>query len=392
MPALTGLVQQTRRRRAELLRWRRPVGVVVLVLVTVVGLQTQPRPSLHGLGLLVLVSLAAVLIGGAVLLLGVAGRPLPKAVDVVLFGAVFAGSIALVWVAPGGTGFFGGFVLAGTAASRWRGWVGTGFTLVFVASLAVAGLLGANRPPVQIALSVLGVVAFYRLARYADGLRRRTDESERLLAELEDTKAAQVRAAALAEQQRLAREMHDVLAHSLSGLLVHLEGARLLAVHTGADPRLTDAVARAHHLAQAGLAEAREAIGTLRDEDAPGPERLASLTEAFERDTGVPCVLTMPGAPPELPAQTRLTLYRVAQEALTNVRKHAQADRVEVRLVHGNERVALSKEDWGRPAPEPADDHGYGVSGMRERAELLGGRLTTGPTAAGFRVLLEVPV
>src|SRR5690606_6740615 len=136
----------------------------------------------------------------------------------------------------------------------------------------------------------------------------------------------------LGERHRLAREMHDVLAHSLSGLTLHLEGARLLAQQTPDIPaRLADAITRAHHLAETGLHEARQAIDTLRAEELPGPERLPILVAEFERDTGVPCELAVIGETGERDAQTRLTVYRVAQEALTNVRKHAKARRVDVR-------------------------------------------------------------
>ena len=112
--------------------------------------------------------------------------------------------------------------------------------------------------------------------------------AERLLEELEQTRQAQVQAAALAERQRLVREMHDVLAHSLSGLVLQLEGARLLAVRQDGDPQVIDAVARAHQLAKLGLGEARRAIGMLRDDQLPGPERLPALVSDFQRYAGVP--------------------------------------------------------------------------------------------------------
>ena len=101
-------------------------------------------------------------------------------------------------------------------------------------------------------------------------------------------RGAELRAAALAERQRLARDMHDVLAHSLSGLLLQLEGARLLALSDPADDRLAGTIDRAHELAKSGLEEARRAIGMLRDDELPGPDQLAALTAAFEADAGVP--------------------------------------------------------------------------------------------------------
>jgi signal transduction histidine kinase len=135
----------------------------------------------------------------------------------------------------------------------------------------------------------------------------------------------------------------------------------------------------------------REVIGTLRGGGLPGPERLAALAAEYERDTGVRCACAVTGEPPELPAPTRLTLYRVAQESLANVRRHARPDRVEVRLDHVPGGTRLTVADHGTPATPPPDDRGYGISGMRERAELLDGRLAAGPTEDGFRVELWLP-
>jgi signal transduction histidine kinase len=380
-----------RRPWAALVRRRRPLTLAALVVVTLVAAQTEPRPGLQGTGLAVSLGLAAVLTGGGALLLRPPDRTGPRSLLVAQFVVVAAGSLVLVWVEPNGAGYFGGFVVAGAAV-----WLParTGATVVGVltAGLAVAGLLGVQRPLLQITLSLVGVVAVYRLGVHARALRRRTEESERLLAELERSRADQLRAATLAEQQRLAREMHDVLAHSMSGLVLHLEAARLLAVRGGAEPRLADTIERAHHLARSGLGEVREAIGTLRGGDLPGPERLAALAAEYERDTGVPCACTVTGEAPELPVQVRLTLYRVAQEALTNIRKHARPHRAELRLDHAPDGTRLTVTDHSQRADQPPpDDQGYGIGGMRERAELLGGRLTAGPTPDGFRVELWAP-
>jgi signal transduction histidine kinase len=197
--------------------------------------------------------------------------------------------------------------------------------------------------------------------------------------------------------------MHDVLAHSLSGLLLQLEGARLLALASPADERLAGTIDRAHELAKNGLDEARRAIGMLRDDDLPGPDRLAALTAAFQADTGVPARFSSSGTPRELASAVRLALYRVTQEALTNVRKHARPERVEVRLEYLPDQVSLAVEDQGGSGgmgpPRiggvrgvvPPDQQSYGLTGMRERAELLGGTLDAAPADTGFRVLLKVP-
>ena len=262
-------------------------------------------------------------------------------------------------------------------------------------------------------VNALPLAAIYMIVLFGRRIRTQEAQAEQLLIELEESRGAELRAAALAERQRLARDMHDVLAHSLSGLLLQLEGARLLALASPADERLAGTIDRAHELAKNGLDEARRAIGMLRDDDLPGPDRLAALTAAFQADTGVPARFSSSGTPRELASAVRLALYRVTQEALTNVRKHARPERVEVRLDYLPDQVSLEVEDYGIPPKGPRGSggrfppgpggsgaspggtsprgQGYGLTGMRERAELLGGTLDAAPTRAGFRVLLKVP-
>jgi signal transduction histidine kinase len=116
-------------------------------------------------------------------------------------------------------------------------------------------------------LSTLAAIgAFYGMMYLAFRLGEANQQAERLLVELRESQAAQARAAGMAERQRLAREMHDVLAHSLSGLMLQLEGARMMAAEDPADPRLPGTIDRAHRLGKSGLEEARRAIGMLRDD------------------------------------------------------------------------------------------------------------------------------
>ena len=154
------------------------------------------------------------------------------------------------------------------------------------------------------------------------------------------------------------------------------------------------AVERAHHLAREGLDEARRAIGALRGDELPGPERLQALADAFAEQAGARCRLTVAGTPRELPSEARLALYRTAQEALTNVRRHSAADRVDLALEYRPDATTLVVRDHGPGAPVAAaggSGGGYGLTGMRERAELLGGRLRAGPSDDGFRVELWLP-
>jgi signal transduction histidine kinase len=262
--------------------------------------------------------------------------------------------------------------------------------------LLVAESVSQNRRhqgALELLVNALPLAAIYMIVLFGRRIRTQETQAEQLLVELEESRGAELRAAALAERQRLARDMHDVLAHSLSGLLLQLEGARLLALASPADERLAGTIDRAHELAKNGLDEARRAIGMLRDDDLPGPDRLAALTAAFQADTGVLARFSSSGTPRELASAVRLALYRVTQEALTNVRKHARPERVEVRLEYLPDQVSLAVEDVGVPAAAPpaGSEGNYGLTGMRERAELLGGTLDAVPTSTGFRVLLKVP-
>jgi signal transduction histidine kinase len=156
---------------------------------------------------------------------------------------------------------------------------------------------------------------------------------------------------------------------------------------------VSQSIDRARRLARTGLEEARRAIGLLRGDALLGPDRLADLAAEFEADSGVACKLAVTGDESDLGTDGRLTFYRVAQEALTNIRKHARPGLVEIRLAYEPSGTRLIIEDSGQygERPGPSDGTGYGLTGMKERAELLGGTLTAGPTDGGFRVDLWVP-
>lgn len=203
--------------------------------------------------------------------------------------------------------------------------------------------------------------------------------------------AARASEAVLAERQRLAREMHDVLAHSLSAQILHLEGARLLLEQGGPTNEVLQHVRRAGGLARAGLTETKQALQALRGDDIGVMALLDGLVHEFRAATGAPCHLTVSGDFAALPPAAELAVVRTAQEALTNVRKHAPGAACALSLTVSDGVCSLVVTDSGGPVAEPAGS-GYGLVGMRERAELIGGTLTAGPEATGFRVLLAVPV
>ncbi|MER5181960.1 histidine kinase [Streptomyces sp. NPDC002896] len=213
--------------------------------------------------------------------------------------------------------------------------------------------------------------------------------AQQLLAQERAAREAEAESAALAERTRIAREIHDVLAHSLSAQLVHLEAARLL-IERGADPKqILERVVAARGMARDGLAETRQALSALRGEMSPLEEALRELVGSAETGADV----TVTGERRPLPAEASQAVRRVAQEAMTNARKHAPGAKIRIRLDYGKHEVTLDVRDsGGRPGELAHTGAGYGLLGMRERAELLGGSLEAGPYEEGFAVTLKVPI
>ncbi|MFC9080904.1 sensor histidine kinase [Streptomyces sp. NPDC057062] len=210
----------------------------------------------------------------------------------------------------------------------------------------------------------------------------------RLLAQERAARVAEAESAALAERTRIARDIHDVLAHSLSAQLVHLEAARLL-IESGAErDRILERVVAARGMASEGLAETRQALSALRGEMSPLEDFLSELVATAGRAD-----VTVSGESKPLPAEASQAVRRVAQEAMTNVRKHAPGAKVSIRLEYAEHQVMLDVRDsGGSPGELTGTGAGYGLLGMRERAELLGGSLEAGPGEEGFVVTLKVPV
>jgi signal transduction histidine kinase len=398
-------VRAARASRENFQRRMLPFLVVLLGAVAYFSARQSPHLGLHGRSLGLLVGLAGFVAGA----LGVRQTLLQRLRRPRLWGSflvlLLLSSGLLLWAQPTGAGASGVIVAISAAMIARVVPSRLGIALIVITIGAAALVITETASSQERHQGVTGfvgtVLSFGGIFLYAMVVwrfRLHDEQSQRLLAQMEETRDAELRAAALAERQRLAREMHDVLAHSLSGLVVQLEGARLLALSSPADGRLAATIDRAHQLAKSGLDEARRAIGMLRDDELPGPDKLAELARSFQADTGVPCRYGETGNPVQLRPAVRLALYRVTQEALTNIRKHAHPERVEVRLEYLRDEINLAVEDFAAahdgPSPAAAIDAsggGYGLTGMRERAELLGGTLTAGPTGCGFRVLLRIP-
>lgn len=305
-------------------------------------------------------------------------------------------------------------VMGAAAGARAAGW--PVLALVLWCGCAVTALerlpLAAAVPCTAVALGAYTVagddnwltaavtVAGLGLAGYVlrlDAEARGT--AQRLLAQERAARAAEAESAALDERARIAREIHDVLAHSLSAQLVHLEAARLLIEREPPGEfrdTVLERVVAARGMAREGLAETRQALSALRGEMSPVEDFLRTLIEGPGAGDGLAAGarVQVEGERRPLRAEASQTVRRVAQEALTNVRKHAPGAAVAVRLEYLADEVALEVRDSGareRAGELTVSGCGYGLLGMRERAELLGGTLEAGPEEEGFVVRLRVP-
>lgn len=381
---------QTRAHREAAQRWLGLLVPALLVWFVITVLYSRPGVGLEGRGLVVTLAVVAFVLGT----LGSLGKiPRLKVYSRVFVVFMVASSAVLMWAQPNGPGAIGVFVGLLFVSRHLSGRTAVIFPVVGFVFLEVFAVIVHGGAVSPVLLVVLG--SLYGMMFLATRLADANEQAERLLIELEQSRAAELLSAGLAERQRLAREMHDVLAHSLSGLMLQLEGARMLADENPCDPRLSKVIDRAHQLGKTGLEEARSAIGMLRDDELPGPELLDNITTQFQENHAIPCLFTVSGKEHKLDSEVRLALYRVTQEALTNVTKHARhPERVELHLVYEPHTVRLTVEDFSTTnakRPTPDGNSGYGLTGMRERAELLGGKLITETTRSGFRVELKVP-
>jgi signal transduction histidine kinase len=236
-----------------------------------------------------------------------------------------------------------------------------------------------------------------------EGVRQRRAHAAALedrAARLEREREEKARQAAAQERLRIARELHDVVAHSLSVIGVQAGAARLV-LDADPDPtRAREAVAAIEATANQAMTEMRRALGILRDTERsgaalaplPGLGQLPSLLDQM-RAAGLAAELTVQGTPRPLATSIDLSAYRIVQEALTNALKHARATRAEVVVCYGAHDVQVEVTDDGRgPAPSAGPSQGAGMIGMRERVALFGGELSVGPRPQrGYAVRVRLP-
>jgi signal transduction histidine kinase len=222
-------------------------------------------------------------------------------------------------------------------------------------------------------------------------------ELEDRAARLERERGTQAQIAAAAERARIARELHDVIAHNVSVMVVQADGASY-ALHTEPE-RADQALAAISQTGRQALAEMRRLLGVLRAGDeqanlAPVP-RLSQLRELLDqaRDAGMSVSLSLDGAPRPLSEGAELAAYRVVQESLTNTRKHGGlAAAAAVGLSYQRDGLLVRVTDDGLGAAAADDGTGHGLTGMRERVELYGGTVEAGPLrSGGYQVTARLP-
>jgi signal transduction histidine kinase len=392
--------ERLRRQRQQM----RPLGWAFIAAVVISAQQGRPALGLAGMRLGITAALVVCAVAAAV---GLNPRMAERgaATQVLVIGLLGGGGVALAALQPHGATGLAASLAVWIAAVRLPAGPAAAVGGAVTAALAAAVAL-TQRPAAQ---PVIAVTLFCLLlavtGRFIRRSRESQDQTELLMAQLQDAREAEAAAAALAERGRIAGELHDVLAHALSGLAIQLQAARKLAAAEGASAGLRAAIGRSADLAKEGLTQARQAVGALRGDRIPSVEQLPGLVDVFRRDTGTDVSLVIEGEPRPLPAEAGLALYRGAQEALTNIARYAPGVAAVVTVRYQPSRTVLTVENGASPGPGgPAAGSGqdpgpltgmgggHGLAAMRARAERAGGTARSGPHAGGWLVELEVPV
>jgi signal transduction histidine kinase len=369
------------------------VRILVLVVVLITVPLAQPQPGQGPVGIAIAVALGVSAVSWVVWL---AGRRRPR-VSIAALAVMGAAGGVLAGLSPLSTAIAVGCVVTSSAGARLNPEASVAITAETVAAFLIAALAtGAPAETlVSYPLTFIGLWAF-GLSRHAFLLR--AEQAERMLAESRRAREAETEAAALAERARIAREIHDVLAHSLAAVSVNLQAAEgLLGTLPAGPPELAQAIeciGRAGVFTREGLADARRAILALRDDAAPLADQLAALAGEYQADGDLTVDFTVTGSPRAVPAEATLAAYRTAQEALTNARKHAPAQPVRLSLEFSAAEIAVRVVNplpVQAGGPLAATGTRYGLTGLRERAALGGGTLTAGPAEGEWQVCLKIP-
>ncbi|WP_424638041.1 sensor histidine kinase [Embleya sp. AB8] len=372
------------------------VRTVTFVVVTVETFR-HGRAGATAFAVTVLACVLAALAMGIWALLDVRGGPaLKRSWRLAVPLAVMAGGTGAASVLPHGGPLLALTLIAvlgaGSESSLSGGWAVAG-------TAVVGGELGALRtdqdPATMIAFPLLALVAL--LAGHSRrAWRVQAEQSAALLARAEELRVEQHRVAVLGERTRIAREIHDVLAHSLGALGIQVQAARAVLTDHGDIDRAVEILTVAQRMAADGLGETRRAVHALRADSEPLDVALARMVREHERGHGGSARLTVIGEVGPLPPESTLALVRTAQESLTNAAKHAPGRSVRLTLTSEDRYLTLTVDNpLGVRAEGSAGfatvDGGYGLTGMRERLLLLGGTLDTGVRDGRWTVVARVP-
>jgi signal transduction histidine kinase len=286
---------------------------------------------------------------------------------------------------------------------------GAGVLATEISGLAFSGSYG-----VLLGLPAL-VAAGLVVGRNRSTYRIQAEQSVALLTQREQLQSEQRRADLLDERARIAREIHDVLAHSLGALGIQIQAARAVLTDRGDIRGADEILATAQRIAAAGLEETRQAVHALRVDTLPLDKELARASQTHGQRYGVAATFDIGGVPEPLPPDATITLLRIAQESLVNAAKHAAGQPVAIRLDYRDDDVRLTIRNDLAPSAEtppakapssgvrgtgtagagPATvntvNGGYGLTGMRERLRLLNGTLQAGRSDSQWVVTAEAP-
>jgi signal transduction histidine kinase len=368
-------------------------GLGLVMVIATVSVSPNP-PDTRGRGLAILVSLTVA--AGAWIVWMLSGRRPRTFVGAMIVIAAAAGILTALTPDSGATFFC--LMMTFSSGSLLATEISVGITAEVVAAFLITGLATGIAAGWAIGLP-LTFTGFWFLGLTRRSYIVRAEQAEHLLVDARRAHAAETEAAALGERARIAREIHDVLAHSLAAVSVNLQAAEgLLSSLPPDDPALVKAlecVSRAGTLTREGLIDARRAVLALRDDVAPLTDQLYALTAEFSAAGDADASLEVTGSPRVLSAGVGLAAYRTAQEALTNARKHAPGQPVRVRLDFAPDMlsvlVASPLPDAACAGPLSGTGAGYGLTGLRERAVLAGGTLEAGRVDKEWRVCLKMP-
>jgi signal transduction histidine kinase len=377
---------ERRRQRGRLLF---PVVFSLLIQVPTTFLAFAPgqRPTLlHFSGIQFWVALALTIVGPLALL---ARRRFPGLV--VAFIAAAAAADLFV-VGPNNSAVYVSlaFAIVSAIVHGARSWAWISVGSAWILSLGLSLVLGTEWSPFRIAATTLGILIVFGIG---ESSRTRSDR----IAQINRIRTQRRQSEVQAERVRIARELHDVLAHSLSQINVQA-GVGLHLMDSQPD-KAREALASIKETSKSALDEVRSVLGVLRaeggDENAPlVPESDLSRLEWLAASVSTQGIeVTVTGNPVHVPQATQLAMFRIVQESLTNIVRHARATSAAVELSEKDAFYVVTVTDNGTAPPPNGDTEGRGLLGMRERAELLGGTLEAGPVpGGGFRVSARIPV